>query len=131
MPRYRFTKKGMELVDAGSLNCFITINLRQIKAPTYPDVNAGESFTAKLQVWANIETTGGTAIFDSTNTEKVATHKIWIRKPATITITAEDWIEYRGIYYDIITVEELGMELKFLRMYAVLRGDKTRQVNFA
>jgi SPP1 family predicted phage head-tail adaptor len=130
MPRYSITKKKYPVVDAGSLNCRITINLRQIKAPTYSDVNFNETFTKRIDIWAMIESVNGITIFDATNTEKVVSHRIFIRNPS-FEITAEDWIEYRGVYYDVLNVEEMGMEQRFLCLLVNLRGDKTRVVNYA
>jgi SPP1 family predicted phage head-tail adaptor len=131
MPRYYVTKKKYPVVDAGSLNCRIVINLRQINAPTYSDVNFNETFTKRIDIWAMIETLKtGITIFDATNTERVITHRIYIRKPS-FEITAENWVEYRGVYYYIHSVEEMGMENRFLCLLTNLRGDKTRIVNYA
>jgi len=210
MPRYQTLKKKFTRVDVGSMNSRITINARQIQAPNYTDVNFNEVFTKKLDCWAMIETVNGKTIFDSTNTERILTHKFHIRNVPNVVITAEDWIaynrtvplvvqsitrvgavatvtlvythnytagdsilisgatqtEYNGLqtiaitgaktftfavvgtpvtpatgtiyssknnenYYDIIRVEDLGEEGRFLTLLANIRGDSSRKVNYA
>lgn len=116
-------------VCSGDLKHRITLNTRAITTPTADSVDFGEQFTLEQNVYAMIETANGETVFDQTNIEKVITHKFYIRYISNLTF--EDWIVFKGKYYDILTVENLNEENRFMLLNACLRGAVLKPVNFA
>lgn len=112
----------------GDLKKLIEIKYRSILPPAQ-DVDFGEEFADSIITRASIETVSGVTVFDNTNVETVVTHKFYIRFHPTLTF--EDWIRYNDTYYDIIRVENVNQENRFLVIFANLRGTVTKPVNFA
>jgi SPP1 family predicted phage head-tail adaptor len=116
-------------VCIGSLNKRIIVQTRSIVPPINGSVDYTLNFTDPKTVWAMIETRQGSTTFDETNTEKVWTHDFYIRYIAGITF--EKWVTYDGKYYDIISVENLNMDDRFLRLRCNIRGTTAFPVNEA
>ncbi|MGD9276246.1 MAG: phage head closure protein [Candidatus Pacearchaeota archaeon] len=119
----------------GALNRKIIINARQIMPPSSGSVDFTESFTVEKEVWALVESVTGKTIFDSTNTEQVVTHNVYIRY--LVNITPEKWLKFLAIngtddvYLNILRVENLDEGNKFYKMTCNLRGTVDLQVNEA
>ena len=76
-----------------------------------------------------IESMNGETIFDGTNTERVVTHRIYIRYLPGV--TAEAWILFDGVRYNILDVEDLDARKEWLRLRCTIRGVDTNSVNAA
>lgn len=122
-------KAKPHIVCAGDLKSRIQIYNRSISAPLSINVDFQELFTQPITTFAMIETANGETIFDSTNIEKVVTHNFYIR--AIKNLTSEGWILFKQKYYDILTVENLNEEDRFMLIKANLRGTEALAVNFA
>ena len=116
-------------LEIGSMNSRISLEIRNIQSPLGDDVNYGEEFTKILDLWAYVETINGASIFDGTNTERIATHKFYIRWMNGVTF--QDWIKYQGILYDLIKAEDDGEEHKFYTLWANVRGTDSLPINYA
>jgi head-tail adaptor len=116
-------------VCIGDMKEPIVINTRSITTPTGDGVDYDETFTSPINTYAMIETAEGETIFDSTNTEKVVTHKFYVRYIADLTFEA--WVLFRGRYYDIINTENINEENRFVLINANVRGTSTLDVNFS
>ena len=67
-------------VDIGSMDNRIFIYDRAITPPTSIDLNFTETFTAKLECWAAIETIKGVEVFDQSNISRgIASHRFYMR----------------------------------------------------
>lgn len=112
----------------GDLNKKIKIYVRTLTA-----LNNGVDFDEVLsntkEVWAGLETTSGKEVFDGTNLKGMATHIWYIR--ALAGQTAEDWIEFNGEYYDILSVEDLREDNRFQKLMTNVRGTTSNPVNLA
>lgn len=106
----------------------IEINSRSIQAPTMGGVDFGEDFQEECTISAAIETKAGETVFDSSNTERVVTHRFYVRFEPDI--TAETWINFDSNLYDILTVENLDQRSEFLLLRCTLRGPDTVKTNF-
>lgn len=113
----------------GDLKDRIQIYSRSITSPLNSGVDFGESFAEPKVMYAMTETTNGETIFDATNTETVVTHNFYIRYLPNL--TAEGWILFKQKYYDILNVENLNEEDRFMLIKANLRGTELKPVNFA
>lgn len=122
-------KKKPSLVCIGDLSSSIILQNRAISTPVGDGVDYGETFTTNTTAWARIDTVSGETIFDDTNTERDVTHRFYIRYIDGI--TSETWIEYDSIKFDILDVENLNEEGRFLRLRAAKRGVKTSDVNLS
>jgi SPP1 family predicted phage head-tail adaptor len=116
-------------VCTGDLKWPIVVNTRSITPPTNDSVDYEEVFTSPMTVYAMIETVYGETVFDGTNTEKVITHKFYIRYVSDLTF--EEWVLFRDKYYDIINVENLNEENRFMLINANIRGTSSLDVNFS
>ena len=116
-------------VCTGDLKHLIKIYTRSITPAQSIGIDFGEDFTNEKNVYAMIETGSGETVFDQTNTEKVVTHKFYIRFIPDLTFEA--WIEFKGKYYDILNVENLNEEDRYMLLNACIRGTVLKPVNFA
>lgn len=122
-------RRTSERVCIGAMNHLITINARDITPPEGGSVDFGEDFTGVRNVWAMVETVNNTTFFDETNTEQIVSHNFYIRYLNGVSITSENWIKWRDINYDIIGVENLNEENRFLLLRANVRGTINDPVN--
>lgn len=116
-------------ICAGDLRHRIVINTRSILPNQSNGVDFNESFTDPKVVYSMIETVDGETIFDATNVEQVVTHHFYIRFMKNLTF--EGWVLYKQKYYDILGVENLNEEDRFMLIRANLRGTELKPVNFA
>jgi hypothetical protein len=80
MPILNTVVKKFNEVDIGSMDNRIFIYDRAITPPIGLSLNFTETFTAKLECWAAIETTKGVEIFDQSNISRgIASHRFYIR----------------------------------------------------
>lgn len=117
-------------VCIGALNKKITIKIRTLTPPVGGHVDYGETFTDFKEVWAMCDTVTGVSIFDNaTNIERTITNDFYIRFIPDITI--EEWVQYSNNYYDIVLVENFGIDDRFYRIRTVLRGPTDKPINKA
>ncbi len=117
----------------GDFSNKITIFDRNIVTPTFTtteNVDADESFTNGRIKYANIKPfKRNVSLFDDVNTVQSLTHEMFIRYDETI--TSENWIEYRGSRYDIMSVENVDQGFEFLSLKCILRGLVTKEATKA
>ena len=92
---------------------------------------SSEVFTAfgADPVLAIIKTLNGVSVFDDTNTETVATHKLCLEyQPG---ITSEMWVKFGTKRIKILTVENCCEENETLILMCTERGDESKVVNQA
>lgn len=114
----------------GDLKHRIEIQARAIQPPPLQDPNYDISFTTVVTVMAAIVTFPKVAQFDESNVEQTASHDFYIRFIPGTTFTSENWILLDGVRYNILLVENLHQDDRFLRLRATLRGSETKRVNF-
>ncbi len=116
-------------VCIGSMDKLITVKDRSIKAPASGSVDYSEVFSdVGALSWANIQTLQrGPIMFDRTNIARQITHIFKIRYRDDV--TAQAWVEYENVNYDILNVEDLEERHEFLFLYAIRRGVKTIPIN--
>lgn len=88
-----------------------------------------EVFTNPTVVKALIKTISGVSVFDSTNTERVATHKMCLIYNASI--TAEKWIKLGTKRIKILTAENYCEQGEQLILMCTERGEDSKVVNGA
>ena len=88
-----------------------------------------EVFTNPLPVKALVKTLTGVTVFDSTNTETIATHEMRIEFIAGI--TAEKWILFKGKRIRILTVDNCCENDEVLILMCTERGLDSKVVNDA
>lgn len=88
-----------------------------------------EVFSGAVTVKGLLCTVTGVSVFDDTNTERVATHKICIE--FTAGITAEKWILFNSKRIKILTVENCCEEDSVLILMCTERGLDSKVVNEA
>lgn len=121
----------------GDLDRLITLKNRAITPPTdgvdytelFSDKPVENSPLSPGDVWSMIETVNGATVFDATNTERVYSHKFYIRWIPEV--TAETWILFDGELYDIISVEDLDQRKEWLLLRATIRGISSNSNNAA
>lgn len=89
-----------------------------------------EIFSNPVNIKVLVNTVRGVKVFDSTNTERVATHKICMNFIADI--TSEKWIKFpNNKRIKILTVENVCEQDKRLILMCTERGDDSKVVNDA
>lgn len=88
-----------------------------------------EVFSNPVPARVTMKTIRGVSVFDSTNTERVATHEICLYFIAGI--TSEKWIRYGTKLLKILTVENICEGDKRLRLMCTERGEDSKVVNSA
>ena len=116
-------------VCIGALDRLIEIHRRAITPPVLCEVDYGESFTLLHTVWANITTTDRVTEFDQTNVVRLATHIFIIRFESNV--TAESWIEFDNLKFDILRTENLEHRSDYLKLVCTQRGLANQPSNFA
>jgi head-tail adaptor len=116
-------------VCIGSMRHKIKINIRTLTPPSADSVDFGEVLSSEKEVWSAIETSRGVEVFDGTNLIGVATHLFYIR--ALTGQTAEDWVEFKGDYYDILDVQNFQEDDRFQVLRCNLKGSTSNPVNLA
>lgn len=120
--RVSITKKK---VCIGDLRHRIKVQIRSIVAPD--DIDYSQEITDLRTVWAAIQTSRGSEIFDGTNVIGVATHFFHIRKIDNVTF--QNFVEYNNNKYRILDVQNLDEDNLFLVLRCTIRGDKTKDSN--
>jgi len=102
----------------------IKLQTRELQTDNYsPDFNL--DYKDKVEVWAKIQTTIGKEIFAGVNVDRDVTHIFTIRYIDYI--TAQYWILFEGKRYDILNVENIDEENKFMRLRCNVRGEDELQ----
>ena len=88
-----------------------------------------EVFNNAIETRGIISTLKGVSVFDDTNTERVATHKICIEYISGV--TSEKWISFKGKRIKILTVENCCEKDETLILMCTERGLDSKVVNDA
>jgi head-tail adaptor len=120
-------KQKKDRVCIGDLSTKIEVETRDITAPT-GGVDFDESFGTFKTLWAMVQTAGtGETIFDESNIEQSITHHFYVRYVPNFNF--QKWIKYKDQYYNILDVENLNEEDRFLKIRATVRGNTALDVN--
>ena len=90
-----------------------------------------EVFTDVLETRATVKTLRGVSVFDSTNTERAATHHFCINYVADPVITSENWLFFKGKRVRILDVENCCEDDRTLKLFCTERGDDGSVINGA
>jgi len=119
--------RKIKRVCIGSLNKTIIIHTRSIANKLGQYIDFTETFSDPVTVSAMVETVSGITVFDEVNQEHVVSHNFYIRYIANF--TSEKWIEYDGRYFNILNVDKLNEDNRFLKLMCEERGVKTIAAN--
>jgi len=115
-------------VCIGDLNIRIKIQTRTLESNNTATIELVENFTDVVEVWAAVNTTRGSQLFDGSEISNPFTHIFYIRHRSNIDF--EKWIEYKDEKYDIVDVENLDTDDNFLLMKCIKKGTKDNAANF-
>lgn len=113
----------------GNLNSRIKIQTRALTATNTGSIESIETFTDLVEVWAAIETTRGSQLWNGVEISNPFTHKIYIRYRSDIDFN--EWIEFESEKYDIVDVENLEQKNEWLLLMCIRKGDNTKEANYA
>jgi SPP1 family predicted phage head-tail adaptor len=116
-------------VCVGDLSSRIKLQLRSLTASNTGSIESIETFTDIIEVWAAVETTSGSKIWDGVEIANPFTHKFYIRYRNDIEFT--EWIEYGNEKYKLIDVENLEQKNEFLILMCTRKGTSTKKANYA
>lgn len=128
MPKCVFKKRVDTKICSGDMDRQILVETRSITPP--PDDNTvdyDETFVSFQSFWAMIETVKGETVFDSSNVERVVTHKFYVRFVPDLTF--EKWVKYNQEKYRIVDVQNFNERNEFYLLRCSLRGDENLGVN--
>lgn len=104
----------------------ISIQDRDINAPVFGSTNFDETFSNDKPVTAIVKTINGKTFFDGVSTERLITHEFHVEYVAgTVdddTVTAENWVSFKGKRFDILNVENCCEEDEKLILVCTNRG---------
>lgn len=108
----------------GDMNTVISIKSKTLGFPVDGTYDAAMTFTEILSPWAAVEVVSPYKQWNSTGlTDFKVTHKFTIRYSSAV--TSSMLVEYDGIYYDIVHIEDPDIKKKYLVLYTVLVGSTT------
>ena len=113
----------------GNLSERITIQTRSIANNNTGTIELSESFTSLVDVWAAVETTRGSQLWDGVSVSNPFTHKFYIRYRNDIDFNK--WVEYKSEKYDIVDVEDFEQENEWLLLMCTRKGLNTKAANYA
>ncbi len=114
---------------AGDLDRKITLTDREIQTTEIGAPDFGEDFPNPITRWAMVVTESGDEFFAFNNLNKAVTHSFYCRYDSAV--TAQNYIEFEGDRYDILSVEDLDERHEWLRLKCTILGDETKPSNFA
>ena len=113
----------------GDLDRKVTIRSRNIQAPQSGSVDFSEQFANTHIVWALIQTTRGSEIFNGVELQNPVTHLIYIR---FITgLTQESWVEFNSNKYDVVDLQDIDERNEWMLLRCIKKGDESLKANFA
>ena len=110
----------------GSLDKRITIQARMIR-PT-PDGGYTEDFLAEHEIWANVITKKPFTSMVDIGQDTSYTHIFTIRHG--FIITSKNWIRLKTNTYNIVSVENPDEDDRYLKLFAIKKGDSTKKANW-
>lgn len=116
----------MSLLSYSLLKCGQNITLEDRDVAVI-NGQAQEVFTNPVVVTAIVTTVTGVSVFDDTNTERVATHKITMAYIAGV--TAEKWVKLGTKRIKVLTVENCAEKNEVLILMCTERGEDSKVVN--
>ncbi len=125
MPKCKNISKSRSKLCIGSLRTSIIIYDRDQKAPSNGESHS-EEYSNPRSVRAQIETKGkGIDVFDGVSQDFITvSHVITMRFMSNL--TSENWLQFGGLNYDILKVENMDEENRYLRLYCALAGSVTK-----
>lgn len=119
-------------VCIGALRNRIKIKDRNIRGPlTESDKSHREEFTDLKTVKASITTRGVSVLQEeadvSTDPALTPTHFFIIRYMTSITLTTKQFVEFKGINYKILRVENIDAADLWYRLHSRKLGDATKK----
>ena len=111
----------------GALKNKVGLYTRDLASPAFNSQDNQQEYALVADVYAAVKTVSGIDIFDDINAgnadgvPSTATIFFFIRHRTDV--TAENFIQYRGINYDILRVEPLDLNQRFLKIFAAPRGE--------
>jgi len=124
------TKPKKLKICRSAFNKTVVIQDRAIQNPGQNSVDYSMKLTDTLTVRAMVETVSGVTQFDGTNTERDITHRITVDYKANAVISAENYARIGQTELDIVTVENVNEDNKYLRLRCALRGSNALPSNF-
>lgn len=116
-------------VCVGSLRSMVGLYIRNIKSPAFNSQDNQQEYTLVETLPAAVQTINGIDIFDdveksgSDGIPAVATILFFVRYRTDV--TAENFLQYDGVNYQILRVEPLDLRREYLKIFAASRGDLT------
>ena len=111
----------------GALKNRVSIYTRDLASPAFGSQDNQQEYVLLANVYAATKTVSGIDIFDDIEAgsqdgvPSTATIFFFIRHRTDV--TAENFIQFRGINYDILRVEPLDLNQRFLKIFAAPRGE--------
>lgn len=88
--------------------------------PSNNSISQQYAFVLVKTVWGAIETVTGEITFKGVASLEATTHYFYIRYREDI--TSENYIQYKGNWYNILKVENINEDNKYLKLYASIMG---------
>lgn len=115
----------------GSLRHKIHVFDRDLAPPAFNSQSNRQVYTPRASVFAAFQTTNGIDVFDGIEVSgqdgipQTATIFFFIRHRTDI--TAQNYIQFRNINYDILRVEPIDLGQEWLKIFAAPRGDVAKE----
>lgn len=114
---------------AGDLDRMITVKCRTIETPSDDTTDFKNKFFDSKKLWSALKTTKGKDVFFATNLDQAVTHVFYTRYVSWI--TADNWIEYNGLNFDILESEDIDERGEWMAHYCNVRGCSDSELNHA
>lgn len=120
-------RRPSKVPQIGDMRTRISIFQREMLPPVFESTSFTQSLTLIATVWSQVETVGGTVIFDDTNLKSGTTHKFTIRFRSDV--NTANIIQFDGDSYKILEADNSNLRKRFLFLFCALLGDETFEEN--
>jgi head-tail adaptor len=131
MSERKIKRRRLKQYAAGDMRDRIILHVRSIQPPVLDSADFSEEYDTGTKLWSSFNTldlqSSGLRMFDGVNINERPTHKIIIRYRQGV--TTENVIAFRGVYYEIMLVQNPEERNQYLELFCRVRGDKTLEAN--
>lgn len=129
MARCKNISPAKRKLCAGSLRSQVGLYTRALTSPAFDSQDNQQKYALVATLPAAVQTTNGIDIFDGVDKSgadgvpTTATVLFFVRYRADV--TAENFLQYDGVNYQILRVENIDLRREWLKIFAAPRGDLT------
>lgn len=127
MPKRQISTRKLRKNSIGDLRDVISLETRQMLAPSFGSSSLSQNYTQVIQTWAKVETLDHGRIFNQVALDPKTSHRFTIRHRDDI--TTETRIRHNDILYRISKMDNPESRNEYFIIYASVEGADDLEAN--